>query len=976
MTAQVDPPLLGRERELRQLDDVLDVTLDGSARVFVASGEPGIGKTRLLGELSRRADARGCLLLEGHAGEFERELPFAVLVDACDEFLASLDARKAQRLAGDSLAELAAIFPSLRPLHPEPPPAWVVDERFRAHRAVGELLERLAVSRPVLLVLDDVQWCDEASAELLAHLLRRPPKGSVCLALSHRSGQASPRLVDAFAGSEREGRLEHVELSPLSEAEAGRLVEGLDAGARRALYRESGGNPFYLQELARSPQPAAAAAGAAEPRVPLGTDADVPPAVAHAIGRELDALPAEARVVTESAAVAGDPFEPDVAADIAELPEADVLPALDAIAGAGLVRPTEVPRRFSFRHPIVRRVVYERTNPAWRLGAHGRAAAALAARGAPAAERAHHVEQSASRGDDEAIGLLREAGFALAPRAPASAARWLDAALRLLPAGDASAERRAELLAALAPALAASGRFGESRDVLLDLLELLPPEAAPLRLRVTAACASVEHVLGHHDDAHRRLRAAFDELPDQSSPEAVALMIELGVDAFYGADQKQMLNWGLMAWEAVGAIHDRPLNAAAAAILAWAHVIAGDSEAAQQRAVEAAARTHDLSDAEAAERIDALNHTGWAEHFIGRFHESLVRFERGITISQATGQGQFLLQLREGQANNLARLGRLDEAIAVSEQSIESARLSGSVQGLSWVLGGMCLWQTYAGNLEAAREAGEESIALASGLDPSVLSLVGAFDYASYLVEAGEPVAAIELAIEAAGGGELPRDSPPWVPFHCEILTRAHLAAGRQADAEFFAMRAGVAAEELGWSVAKTHAQRARAAALLGAGELEASSAAALESAEIAEGTGARLDAGWARLFAGRALAAAADEERAKSQLREAERTLHECGAVRWRDEATRELRKLGVRVERRPRGGSTEELGLGSLTVREREIAELVWDRKTNPQIAAELFLSTKTVETHLRNIFRKLDVSSRVEVARAVEQAREGER
>ena len=102
-----------------------------------------------------------------------------------------------------------------------------------------------------------------------------------------------------------------------------------------------------------------------------------------------------------------------------------------------------------------------------------------------------------------------------------------------------------------------------------------------------------------------------------------------------------------------------------------------------------------------------------------------------------------------------------------------------------------------------------------------------------------------------------------------------------------------------------------------------------------------------------------------------AARELDACGALRYRDETERELRKLGHRIHRRTRPGKTDGTGIESLTQRELQVARLVVDRKTNPEIAAELFLSQKTVETHLRNIFRKIDVSSRVALARAVERA-----
>ena len=141
--------------------------------------------------------------------------------------------------------------------------------------------------------------------------------------------------------------------------------------------------------------------------------------------------------------------------------------AVDELLQLDLLRATDVPRRFRFRHPLVRRAVYEATAGGWRLGAHERCADALAARGATAAARAHHVERSAREGDVEAAAVLREAGDEAVRLAPASAAHWFGEALRLLPAA-APAEERVELLLARAGALTAAGRFNDSHARLLD----------------------------------------------------------------------------------------------------------------------------------------------------------------------------------------------------------------------------------------------------------------------------------------------------------------------------------------------------------------------------------------------------------------------------------------------------------------------------------------------------------------------------
>ena len=158
---------------------------------------------------------------------------------------------------------------------------------------------------------------------------------------------------------------------------------------------------------------------------------------------------------------------------------------------------------------------------------------------------------------------------------------------------------------------------------------------------------------------------------------------------------------------------------------------------------------------------------------------------------------------------------------------------------------------------------------------------------------------------------------------------------------------------------------------LLAGGEPLEAARRARDSAAAAGSVGARLQAAFSRSLEGRALAAAGEREQAIAVLREAEQELEACGSVRVRDEMRRELRRLGARAE--PRGpAAADDTGIGSLTKRELEIAGLVTDRMTNREIAAALFLSDKTIESHMRNIFHKLGVSSRVEVARAVERDR----
>lgn len=152
--------------------------------------------------------------------------------------------------------------------------------------------------------------------------------------------------------------------------------------------------------------------------------------------------------------------------------------------------------------------MYEASPAAWRIGAHARVARALADRGAGALARAEHVDASAKVGDLEAVATLTDAGRQPAARAPATAARWCAAAMRLLP-DTAPAAQRIELLDASATSLAATGRFAEAHATLIEGLELVDAEATPLRVRMVAECARVEHLLGRSEQAHERLASAL-----------------------------------------------------------------------------------------------------------------------------------------------------------------------------------------------------------------------------------------------------------------------------------------------------------------------------------------------------------------------------------------------------------------------------------------------------------------------------------
>ena len=902
----------------------MDAALDGMrtprASWLVVSGEPGIGKTRLLGELAERAAERRYPVFVGRGAELERELPFAVWIDALDDHVASLGAPRLESLLGERVAELARVLPSAAA---DLAAGGLQDERFHAYRAMRALLQQLALRNPLVLLLDDVHWADEASLELIAHLLRRPPRAPVLIALAFRAGQVPGSLLAALDASGRDGMLSEIRLGPLTEDEVDALLGAdLPAAARPLLYRQSGGNPFYLEELARI-QATAPATGEAEL-------VGVPPAVAAALGQEIEGLSERARQLGWGAAVAGEPFDLELAAATADLGDDEALTAIDDLLAANVAVPTDLPRRYRFRHPLVRRAVYETAGEAWRLRAHARAAAALADRPGALLARAHHVEHSATVGDEAAVQLLEQAAHAAAPRAPAVAARWFEAALRLLgPDAGADAGRRLGLLAPLASALAATGQLERALEALSEALALIPPELADLRVRLVAACAACENLLGRHAAAHARLLDALDTFDDRESGAAAAMYAELAADALYDSDFEAMRGW----------------------------------------AARAAAVLDALPDDQLIMRVEAPYYLGFAEHFCERYDDAIRHLQRGIAVSRSAGQGQFVVPMMIGLAHALEMRGRLDEASDTAEAAVESARLGRNRQMVGWALVAEAWTAAARGDVERARAAAEEAVALLEGLDESVLTRATHAHVGVIWLDIGEPRRCVEQ-LRAVGLPDFPLIEPGRRAWLYAVLARAELALGDRAAAERWTARSEETLEGLGLPLAEAWLLLARAAIALEDGDAARAGELALEAAAHAESVHALLPGARCRVLAGAALAQAGDREGGLRQLTQAEGQLAALGAERHRDEAARELRRLGHRVPARQRRGGGE--GLDALSGREREIAELVAQGRTNREIGAELFLSEKTVEGHLTRVFAKLGVSSRAGVAEVVGRAR----
>ena len=275
-----------------------------------------------------------------------------------------------------------------------------------------------------------------------------------------------------------------------------------------------------------------------------------------------------------------------------------------------------------------------------------------------------------------------------------------------------------------------------------------------------------------------------------------------------------------------------------------------------------------------------------------------------------------------------------------------------------------------AGDIDVALASAEEAVAVLSGFQDSWPALWANYALAAARIESGqaERAEAVLGALLADDG----RNNALGVVEALELLTRARLGRGDHDGAAEAAVRAEQAADRFGLEAPRARAARAAAEVALATGDPEAAAERALRSAAGFGELGAPLEEARSRLVAGRALAPAGDPKRAAEELSAAAAAFERCGAIPRRDEAERELRRIGhKKLHRRTRPGQADAAGVDALTERELQVARLIVDRRTNPEIAAELFLSTKTVESHVRNLFQKLGVSSRVEVARAVERA-----
>jgi hypothetical protein len=590
------------------------------------------------------------------------------------------------------------------------------------------------------------------------------------------------------------------------------------------------------------------------------------------------------RALLDAAAVAGDPFDAALAARIAGLDGARARRALAGLAAPGLVHPTDRPAGYAFAHPHVRRAVYRATRDAWRLGAHARAAEALRAAGAAPARLAHHVDRSAEVGDRMAVDLLASAARDATALAPASAARWYAAALRLLPAGCDPGER-IRLLQPMAAALTASGQITAAREAQRDLLGLVDdPEAV-------ATLANLERLLGRAGAARATLSAALDRLPDRRCAAAARLEIELACDRHLAADRPATADWARSAIHSARAAEDPALTATALAVLGLAELDAGAVAAARGSADEAAALVDAIDDHALAGHLEAAHWTGWCEHHLERHPDVVRHYERGLRL--ARGRDHLCVAMRLGLSASRMWLGDARAAVADAEAAIDQAQLVADAPLTAIAAGLRCWIAVRAGGLHDALRRAERVAETAADGGPQVV-LARAW-VGEALAAAGAPARGCARIVAAAGGPELPAIAPSRRPYVHGVLASAAIAAGDLNAATLASRLAGEAADALGLHGPRAWALRARGELALAQGDARTAANLLLDSAAAA-GAVHPLERERSRALAGRALAAAGRRPAALAALEQARGRLAAWGAKRLADQVTRELRRLGAR--------------------------------------------------------------------------------
>ncbi|MGV9904275.1 AAA family ATPase [Streptomyces sp. NPDC003388] len=653
--------LHGREQEVLLLERILDET-ESRPRAIDVSGDPWIGKTRLLSVLGDLARAQGWTVASGTARSPSEALPFGVFSDALYDVLAQHRANPVDGLPEQHASWLAGICPALAPYAREALMPRNPMEMNHAFHAVRALLDNLGAAGRLLLVIDDMHWADEASVRLFTHLLRHSTGSPVLLAVAHRPRQIDGELRTLLEEGAAAGQITRIHLSPLAGEDLATLLPaGLGPFRRRALQEESGGNPGLLRALATRQ----GAAGA-----PGGDAALAAPETPVSVLREFHGLSELGWAAAHSAALVGEAIDIGLLETIAQMPEDRIRAGVDELVRHDILRVDDSERTFMFRNALLREAAYRTAGAAWRLGAHTRAVAVMRARNAPPRLIARHLQRCIAAGDSDSMRLLTEAARTVLWEQPETAALWLRTVRDLQP--DDEDAKHAELVLLLATALALCGRLTES----LALFRGAPATGTDGDAEAVLSHAYVLRLLGRLGDSGDLLRQALRTMAPRQSTQARlrGALLATSLEAARTADPPDE-----PAPEPVAAVDGEPaLRTLLLSLNALADLGHGATVRAGARVNEARELVDHVPDDLLAPRLDSLYWLGLAEQRLGEYERAVQHLERALHLASRFGQTCLVPQVATLLGSVLLRLGDLPGAALHAEHAQATARQIGS----------------------------------------------------------------------------------------------------------------------------------------------------------------------------------------------------------------------------------------------------------------------------------------------------------
>ncbi len=975
--------LVGRATELATLARALEALRARSGGVVLVEGEAGIGKTRLVAELAAQAASLGCRVLQAACYESQQQLPYAPLLDLFRALLDGPAAEVASKidLLRPSAAYLLTTLPELSDWLPFAVAAGPLDaaaERRRFLHTIGRVFAALAAQAPLLVVVEDLHWADEASLELLAALARGAAAGPFLLVLTCRDDSAGCREPVHTELNRRLPATTHLKLGPLRLVDADTLIRralGLDrptpAELLHVVYRLTEGNPLFVGEIVRSLPPDAYQmefAGGVVDQLPI------PRTVQEAVQRRVQRLSPATRTVLEVAAAIGQRVQFDLLQELADCSEADLLQHLKVLVNAQLLEETRSDE-FAFHHALTRQAVYVRLLGRERRALHERIGLALERRGgaapdAHASELAYHFHAAAdwSRTRDYAV---RAGERALALHAPHSAVEQFTRAMA------------AERTLGARPESFISRLRGRAYEILGDF---------------SAARADYESAAGAARDASDR-RQEWEALialgvlwtwRDYNTTgayfrQALALADATGDASLVAHSANRIGNWhlnvgdpllalqhhrdALSTFERVG---DEQGIADTLSLLAMSCFLVGDLRQGTdccQRAIDAQDALGDIQ--AAAENRASLvlgTVTMVTDTCVPALSpaDALHRMRPALEMTRESGwrSGEAFAQFNV--AYCLGELGDYTGALAAAHACLG---IAAEIDHGEWTTAGLC---TLGGlhrdllSFGTSREYLERGLAQARAIGSSHWMRIASAHLTSTLVEAGD-LSAAELVL----GQTLTDDTPTLGPGRALWCARAELdlAAGRPNEALSVLQKLmpDVRQDAAEPPMFRPVYVRAQALALLRRSDeavelLEHAVHWASEWGLLARLWRAQTTLGRVQAAQRRRVAAGATFAAARSLVEHIAAKVPLEGGLRTRFVSQAEARLPRVRP---PSATRATKAAYGGLTRRELDVAALIAQARTNSEIAATLVVGERTVETHVAHILAKLALDSRRDVA-----------